>query len=1814
MTFAIGETEKTVTVALLDDDIDEAHETFNLVLSSPVAATLRDDTATGTILDDELATAVIFSGASDNVEEGESLSYRVKRLPLLNPGETVSADDPCFTGPSSACFNFNPTADDVPGALAINLRVTEQGDVISGTAPATVTFQPGSAFATFEIATVDDSTIEADAVITVQVLNGSGYSPLYVGVAQSPDDALPTATRTVYDNDLTFSIADSSATEGTDTTVDFTVSLNAPAPQEVTISVATADGDATSHGNITRNDLGRDFTAKTETITFAQGDQTKTFSVAIEDDTTYEVAETFTARLSNPPPYKGLADDTATGTIIDNEEAMVASVYRTYNIVNERHPGPLVFAVALSHQTTTNHERNPAVAWQVMDGTATGGEDYLGESGTVRFGPGEIIGFIELGVIDDNLIEAELETFTVELLDTGSRLVSLSPTSASYETFIRDNETLTASEVANSQNVVEGQDAAFTVYLTGGATTVDTMVTFELSESDASETYVDTSDYGTPIGNLSLPTGDDSGRSGTLTIPAGEFSGTITYPIAEDSEKEEDGELMELRIFTVSDDLKGGSVSSTQYKDSSMILDKDSLTVSIEGTPTVAEGGTATFTVTLSSATDESVLVGWATKQAGDTLGLGETAEPGSDYTADSSNVTIAVGDTSATFTVDTTDDTLVEDTEYFVVTLEEATKGSGLLPEMVPLGAYFATGTITDNDTAPDSLTVTVTPDWVNEGDGVIDLSVTVSLDGTSQFTTDTPVSLEIVARTATIDEDFTAEGVDLVIPAGESSVAATIPFTVLDDDVLEVNERVLLRASSRALANQGEARVVIEDNDLAPGMVMLTIAPTEADESAGTVSIRVNAEMDGGTIFPKDVEIDLATSDGTATAGEDYETGAATLTLPAGERNATGTLEITVLDDTLDEADKTLMVTGTVTNLNALNLNGGLPVDSAEFTIRDNDAAPTSIDLSVTGDAINEGGGTATLTVRATLLGGGTRLEDTTVTFAEVPITATLFDDYTTGGPNPVITIPAGNFYAETTLTVTPVQDTLYEGDETIAVRGGNLDPGIPVNGVVLTIQDDDPAPTTIALSIDPGTLSEMVGSSYADVTATIEGNSTFTEDTQVRVMLDHENTRVRSTPFSAVDIPAGQMSGKSKLLLTNLDDDVDDDDEILEFTGTTDNPDLTVKSGQPVVTNDDTAGISISPNTLTVTEGGQSRFYTIKLDSQPTADVTVTAEMPANAGFSIAPGSVTFTPQDWRPNSISVTATDDEDITDEPAATITHTISSNDTLYRNAAPGSVSVTVRDDDEEEIGVTISKTSLTIEEGDSDTYTVALKSQPAGDVTVTIAGNTGTDVSLDKTELTFTDQNWETAQTITVTAEHDNDTLHEDDVTLTHTVASTADTDYDGIDADSVIVSVTDEDEYGVNISKAKLTLEEGASDTYTVVLGSQPAGDVTVTIGGNANTDVSLDKTTLTFTDQNWETAQTVTVTAEHDNDTLDEDDVTLTHTVASAADTDYDDIDADSVVVSVTDDDPSVSVEFGAGTYGVEESDDTSTTETRENEVVVTIKLSADPNRTVTIPITKTDQGGTSSSDYSGVPRQRNLQRRSITEKSFTFTATADAVDDDGESVKLTFGTMPTGVWEGTTAETVISINDDDLPADVDVEFEQSTYTVAEGSTVSVKVTLSEDPERSVTIPIIKTDQDGASSADYSGVPANVTFNAGDTEKSFTFMATADTVDDDSESVKLAFDTDNLPTGVTEGTTNETVISITDDDVPSVSVEFGAAAYSVAESDDADTTETKENEVSVTVTLSADPERTVTIPITKTDQDGATSADYSGVPASV
>ena len=187
LNFAIGETEKTVTVILLNDDMDENHEKFNIVLTNPSSLTLGTATATGTILDDELAFAVIFGGPYPwtPVVEGQDVVLKLRRFPPITPGQEVNIDDPCYQYWIIKCFDASPDADTGNVPITVNVRVTQNGDVISGTAPTRVTFAPDSLYAYLIIPTDDDGTVERHGEIKAEILNGSGYAPKHDSLAKS---------------------------------------------------------------------------------------------------------------------------------------------------------------------------------------------------------------------------------------------------------------------------------------------------------------------------------------------------------------------------------------------------------------------------------------------------------------------------------------------------------------------------------------------------------------------------------------------------------------------------------------------------------------------------------------------------------------------------------------------------------------------------------------------------------------------------------------------------------------------------------------------------------------------------------------------------------------------------------------------------------------------------------------------------------------------------------------------------------------------------------------------------------------------------------------------------------------------------------------------------------------------------------------------------------------------------------------------------------------------------------------------------------------------------------------------------------------------------------------------------------------------------------------------------------------------------------------------------------------------------------------------------------------------------------------------
>ena len=237
------------------------------------------------------------------------------------------------------------------------------------------------------------------------------------------------------------------------------------------------------------------------------------------------------------------------------------------------------------------------------------------------------------------------------------------------------------------------------------------------------------------------------------------------------------------------------------------------------------------------------------------------------------------------------------------------------------------------------------------------------------------------------------------------------------------------------------------------------------------------------------------------------------------------------------------------------------------------------------------------------------------------------------------------------------------------------------------------------------------------------------------------------------------------------------------------------------------------------------------------------------------------------------------------------------------------------------------------------------------------------------------------------------------------------------------------------VSLNSTAITVDEGMAISIDASLDVAPTSTASVEVdtsggtpsGDNCVTDADFAISSSTLAFVSGSTAASITVTACNDTDTDTDDEIVALELIPTG----INGLELGSpiaVVVSITDDDdPLVRVNFGQAPYTLAESDDATTTAVQENQTTVTVTLSADPERTVVIPITATGQGGATSADYSGVPASVTFNSGE-TSKTFTFTATDDT-DDDGESVKLSFGTLPARVSAGTTNEATVTITDDD-----------------------------------------------------------------------------------------------------------------------------------------------------------------------------------------
>ncbi len=535
----------------------------------------------------------------------------------------------------------------------------------------------------------------------------------------------------------------------------------------------------------------------------------------------------------------------------------------------------------------------------------------------------------------------------------------------------------------------------------------------------------------------------------SLTIPGGQTTGTATFTLVPTDDALAEGE----EALTVSGTATGLTVTGARVTITDDDVASTGVALSLNPEEVAEDGGETSVTVT--ATLDARAFPG----PTDVTVSMGEsgTATSGADYMPVAGFVlTIPSGETiaTATFTLMPTDDDLAEGAE----TLSVRGSATGLTVSDTEV-------TITDDDEASTAVTLSVDPTSVAEDGGAQTVTVTAALDA-SAFPGPTAVTVSVgdADDGATGGTDYAAlPDFSLTIPGGQTAGTATFTLTPTDDAVAEGDEALTVSGTTTGLTVTG-TEMTITDDDVASAGVALSVDPSEVAEDGGARTVTVTATLDAGAFgeaMPVRVEVGTAGSGpgDSATEGTDYiAVPDVWLTLPAGETTGTATFTVAPTDDDVAEGDETLTVSGTAT---------GLTVTGAIVTIIDNDVPSTGVALSVTPSEVAEDAGVATVTVTATL--DAAAFTDPTVVIVAVGSVEDAAIEGTDYAPVPDlrVTIPGGATAGTATFTLTPMDDGLPEGDETLTVSGAAT--GLAVTGAAFTITDGrDLASPAVARSV--------------------------------------------------------------------------------------------------------------------------------------------------------------------------------------------------------------------------------------------------------------------------------------------------------------------------------------------------------------------------------------------------------------------------------------------------------------------------------------------------------------------------------------------------------------------------------------------------------------------------------------------------------------------------------------------------------------------------------------------------------------------------
>jgi hypothetical protein len=1491
LTFPVGVTTQFIDVAINGDLKVEANETFTVMLSGPTGgATISDDTATGTITNDDAAQVKI---GHLPVNEGNTNRDIEFIITLSNPVDVpVTVDYETF--PITAT-DTGPDRDYIP----------ESG---------VITFAAGDTLERIPVTIVGDTVPEQNESFEFRMSNiqPTSRSVTFENTAGTAtlfnDEGTPPAA--------TLSINDVTETEGHTGTrnLQFTVTLaNHPGGLPILVNYTTQDQTATAADN--------DYETATGTLTFFAGQPlTQTVNVTVNGDTKVEAGtETFNVVLANASLGVTIADDTGVGTITDDDAAEI-TISDVTAVEGNTGQTAFSFRVALSNPVDVA----VSGSYATQNGTAedqTGDNDYVSESGTFTFAPGETETFIVVDVNGDTAVEPT-ENFSVVLsgLQTGGRNVTLTD--------------------ATGTGTITSDDIGLTAALT-----ID-----DVTQAESNENYVFTLSLSAPVANeVCVDVTTPAGMS-NVCIPGTATSATVTVNRPNDDIVEED-ETFQVMLGTVT--VGGSQVTITDPTGVGTTEDDDTATITINDV-SVAEGDTGdatmTFTVTLSNPVSADVTMTYTTLNGGAQDQTGDN-----DYQSQSSALTIPAMSLSGTINIAIHGDMKVERDETLSVQLGVLTAG-GFEGVEVNIVDSLGLGMITNDDQA------TLSIDDVSQSESIEDYEFTLTLSRpvdtaiTVDVMTDldtTPITFAAGETTQTVlvnvpDNDIVefdgefevtlanlqANGRNVVISDGMGL------GTILDDDAATISINDVEQSESiedyeftitlsqavdtlvcvdvatdldmtdicfDPLETSTTFTVNVPDNDIVEFDGFFDVTLSNVD--AGGLPVTILDGMGEGTILDDDtadvtigdamivegnsgesmlvftvmlsqevdaiVTVTANTGGGDATAGTDYTALTnTTITFPA--LSTSQTVSVPIQGDTATEPDETFIVT--LSNLLAEGLEGvavAITDATATGTITNDDTGPA---LSINDVSVVEGNtGTTNLVFTVTLANADPQAT-VTVSVSTTDGTATTADNDYTAITAQTITFNPGETTKQVNVAVTG--DNRVEADETFTINLADATGAAVADATGTgTITNDDAASISISdVSLAEGNSGTTTFSFTVTLNGPVDVPVTVTANTADGTALVANNDYA-ALANSVITFAAGETS--QSVPVSVMGDIMPEANETFDVVLS--NPQATGRTvtladatAMGTIENDDAEQPILVVGDATIVEGDTGTTmltFTVTLMFPEEGTVTVNyatqdgTATTADDDYESATGSLTL-------SSTSPTATVQVTINGDTKIEVDETLQ----IMLSGAVGAVigdatgDGTITNDDD----AVVSIADVTLAEGTAGTptamnFTVSLSQALTSDVTVTVntADGTATLADTDYTALTnqmVTIPAGQTSVPVTVNLSADSRVEADENFTVTLSnllVGGAADPNVNLGNA-TATGTITNDDNATISINDVT-QLESVEDYTFTITM-SQPV-DVAVTV------DAMTDLGSMPITFAPGETTQTVVVTVD-DNDIVEPD----------------------------------------------------------------------------------------------------------------------------------------------------------------------------------------------------------------------------------------------------------------------------------------------------------------------------------------------------